>query len=74
MKQFIQRADRRRTMRGAVRGSKSLHSAGTKDLLPSGKISANCKRPWRCVRRRTSRDCPSNGRWGRGMVTRSGRF
>jgi hypothetical protein len=42
-------------------GTKSVHSAGTIDLLPSGRISTNCNRPCRCVRCMTSSVLPSNG-------------
>ena len=40
---------------------KSVQSAGISDLLPSGKMSTNCKPAGMRAWRRTSRDCPSNG-------------
>ena len=35
---------------------KSVHSAGISDLLPSGRMRTNCKRPRMRACRRTSRD------------------
>ena len=51
----------------------SVQSAGTRALLPSGKIRMKCRRSFRCVCPRTANDRPSNGCFGRTMVTRSGR-
>ncbi len=63
---------------GRARGSctaeaRSVHSAGIRDLLPSGKIRMRCSLPLRCVDPRTSSDLPSNGWRARIMVTLSGR-
>jgi hypothetical protein len=40
---------------------KSVQSAGIRDLLPSGRMSTNCKPSGMRACRRTSRDCPWNG-------------
>lgn len=40
---------------------KSVQSAGMSDLLPSGSMRTNCKRPRMCACRSTSRDCPAKG-------------
>lgn len=39
----------------------SVHSAGIKDRLPSGKISTQCTRLCRCVCPRTANERPSKG-------------
>jgi len=49
---------------------KSVHSAGTMDLVPSARTRTRCKDPWRNVRLKTSSVSPSSGWCRRMMVTR----
>ncbi len=50
-------------------GSRSVHEAGIRDRLPSGRISSNSRLRCRCIQPRRVRDWPSKGWWWR--VTRT---